>query len=215
VNALQERLAPLPLIAILRGIRPAEAIPIGQALIDGGFVAIEVPLNSPEPFVSIRHLAAAFGDRALIGAGTVLTAEQILQVAAAGGRLIVMPHGDPELVRAAKALALLCVPGVATPTEAFAALAAGADALKLFPAEALPPQVVKAWRAVLRKEVWLLPVGGIAPATMAPYLAAGANGFGLGSALYRAGVSAPSVASSARAFAEAYGHARRPMMRQA
>ena len=215
MNALQERLAPLPLIAILRGIRPAEAIPIGQALIDGGFVAIEVPLNSPEPFVSIRHLAAAFGDRALIGAGTVLTAEQILQVAAAGGRLIVMPHGDPELIRAAKARGLLCVPGVATPTEAFAALAAGADALKLFPAEALPPQVVKAWRAVLRKEVWLLPVGGIAPATMAPYLAAGANGFGLGSALYRAGVSAPDVASSARAFAEAYGHARRPMMRQA
>jgi len=204
VNALQERLAALPLIAILRGIRPAEAVPIGQTLIDGGFVAIEVPLNSPEPFDSIGHLAAAFGDRALIGAGTVLTAEQIEQVAAAGGRLLVMPHGDPALIRAAKARGLLCVPGVATPTEAFAALAAGADALKLFPAEALPPQVVKAWRAVLPTEVWLLPVGGIAPATMTPYLAAGANGFGLGSALYRAGMSAAEVASSARAFADAY-----------
>jgi 2-dehydro-3-deoxyphosphogalactonate aldolase len=203
VNALQQRLAPLPLIAILRGVRPAEAIPIGEALIDAGFVALEVPLNSPEPFDSIARLAAAFGDRALIGAGTVLTAEQVEQVAGAGGRLLVMPHGDPALIRAAKARGLLCVPGVATPTEAFAALAAGADALKLFPAEALPPQVVKAWRAVLPNEVWLLPVGGIAPATMAPYLAAGANGFGLGSALYRAGMSAPEVASSARAFAEA------------
>jgi 2-dehydro-3-deoxyphosphogalactonate aldolase len=215
VNALQQRLAPLPLIAILRGVRPAEAIPIGEALIDAGFVALEVPLNSPEPFDSIARLAAAFGDRALIGAGTVLTAEQVEQVAGAGGRLLVMPHGDPALIRAAKARGLLCVPGVATPTEAFAALAAGADALKLFPAEALPPQVVKAWRAVLPNEVWLLPVGGIAPATMAPYLAAGANGFGLGSALYRAGMSPPEVASSARAFAEAYGHARRPMIRQA
>jgi 2-dehydro-3-deoxyphosphogalactonate aldolase len=204
VNALQQRLAPLPLIAILRGVRPAEAIPIGEALIDAGFVALEVPLNSPEPFDSIARLAAAFGDRALIGAGTVLTAEQVEQVAGAGGRLLVMPHGDPALIRAAKARGLLCVPGVATPTEAFAALAAGADALKLFPAEALPPQVVKAWRAVLPNEVWLLPVGGIAPATMAPYLAAGANGFGLGSALHRAGMSAPEVASSARAFAEAY-----------
>jgi 2-dehydro-3-deoxyphosphogalactonate aldolase len=115
-----------------------------------------------------------------------------------------MPHGDPALIRAAKARGLLCVPGVATPTEAFGALAAGADALKLFPAEALPPQVVKAWRAVLPKDVWLLPVGGIAPASMAPYLAAGANGFGLGSALYRAGMSAAEVATSARAFADAY-----------
>jgi 2-dehydro-3-deoxyphosphogalactonate aldolase len=203
LNALQERLAPLPLIAILRGIQPAEAIPVGQALVDAGFVAIEVPLNSPEPLVSIRSLAAAFGDRALIGAGTVLTAVLIDQVAGAGGRLIVMPHGELALVRAAKARGLLCVPGVATPTEAFAALQAGADALKLFPAEALPPKVVKAWRAVLPREVWLLPVGGIAPATMAAYLAAGANGFGLGSALYRAGMSAPDVARSARAFAEA------------
>jgi 2-dehydro-3-deoxyphosphogalactonate aldolase len=204
VNALQQRLAPLPLIAILRGVRPAEAMQIGQALIDTGFVAIEVPLNSPEPLASIGHLAAAFGDRALIGAGTVLTAAHIEQIAEAGGRLIVMPHGDPALIRAAKARDLLCVPGVATPTEAFGALEAGAHALKLFPAEALPPQVVKAWRAVLPKEIWLLPVGGIAPATMAPYLAAGANGFGLGSALYRAGMSTPEVATAARAFADAY-----------
>ncbi len=123
---------------------------------------------------------------------------------AAGGRLIVMPHGDPAVIRAARAAGLLCVPGVASPTEAFAALAAGADALKLFPAEALPPAVVKAWRAVLPAQAWLLPVGGIAPATMAPYLAAGANGFGLGSALYRAGMGAAEVGERAQAFAEAY-----------
>ena len=213
MTALHERLAPLPLIAILRGLRPAEAVAIGEALIGAGFTAIEVPLNSPEPLVSIGKLAAAFGERALIGAGTVLAAEQIAQVAGAGGRLIVMPHGDPALIRAAKAQGLFCVPGVATPSEAFAALAAGADALKLFPAEALPPAVVKAWRAVLPQEVWLLPVGGIAPATIAPYLAAGANGFGLGSALYRAGSGAAEVGSSARAFAAAYIRARRPPIR--
>ena len=204
MTAWQGRLAALPLIAILRGIRPAEALPVGAALIAAGFVAIEVPLNSPEPLASIGQLAAAFGERALIGAGTVLDPAQVGQVGAAGGRLIVMPHGDPTVIAAAKAAGLLCVPGVATPTEAFAALAAGADALKLFPAEALPPAVVKAWRAVLPATVWLLPVGGITPATLAPYLAAGASGFGLGSALYRAGMSAPEVAERARAFRDAY-----------
>jgi 2-dehydro-3-deoxyphosphogalactonate aldolase len=204
MNELQQRLAPLPLIAILRGIRPGEACVVGEALVAAGFIAIEVPLNSPEPLASIGQLAAACSERALIGAGTVLRPEQVGQVAAAGGRLIVMPHGDPAVIRAAKQRGLLCVPGVATPTEAFAALDAGADALKLFPAEALPPEVVKAWRAVLPPEVWLLPVGGIAPQTMAPYLAAGANGFGLGSALYRACTPTAEVAERARAFAETY-----------
>ena len=204
MNELQRRLARLPLIAILRGLRPDEATPIGEALLEAGFVAIEVPLNSPEPLASIERLARAFGDRALIGAGTVLQAAEVEQVAAAGGQLIVMPHGDPAIIRAAKSRGLLCVPGVATPTEAFAALAAGADALKLFPAEALPPGVVKAWRAVLPKDLWLLPVGGITPETMAPYLEAGANGFGLGSALYRAGMSMADVARSARAFGAAW-----------
>ena len=208
MTAWQERLAPLPLIAILRGIRPAEAVAVGEALLAAGFGALEVPLNSPAPLASIRQLAEAFGRRALIGAGTVLAPAQVQEVAAAGGRLIVLPHGDPAVIGAAKAAGLLCVPGVATPTEAFAALAAGADALKLFPAEALPPAVVKAWRAVLPPGVWLLPVGGIAPATMAPYLAAGANGFGLGSALYRAGMSATEVGERARAFRDAWQAAR-------
>ena len=201
----QQRLARLPLIAILRGIRPAEAVPVGEALLAAGFVALEVPLNSPEPLASIGELAAAFGEQALIGAGTVLEPRRVGEIAAAGGRLVVMPHGDPAVIAAAKSAGLLCIPGVATPTEAFAALAAGADALKLFPAEALPPAVVKAWRAVLPPEIWLLPVGGITPATLAPYLAAGANGFGLGSALYQAGMSAPEVAERARAFRDAYG----------
>ena len=207
MRLLQELLAPLPLIAILRGVRPAEAAGIGAALIQAGFVAIEVPLNSPEPLDSIRKLAAAFGDQALIGAGTVLDPADVDRIADSGGRLIVMPHGDPAVIHAAKQRGLLCVPGVATPTEAFAALAAGADALKLFPAEALPPAVVKAWRAVLAKELWLLPVGGIRPDSMAPYMAAGANGFGLGSALYQPGMTPATIAATARAFAEAYARA--------
>lgn len=208
MTAWQERLAKLPLVAILRGITPDEAVAVGEALVAAGFVALEVPLNSPAPLASIERLAAAIGERALIGAGTVLAPARVSQVAAAGGRLIVMPHGDPAVIATAKAAGLLCVPGVATPTEAFAALAAGADALKLFPAEALPPPVVKAWRAVLPADVWLLPVGGIAPETMATYLAAGASGFGLGSALYRAGMSAPEVGARAGAFRDAYDSAR-------
>jgi 2-dehydro-3-deoxyphosphogalactonate aldolase len=203
MSPLQELLAPLPLVAILRGVTPAEAGGIGEALIGAGFVAIEVPLNSPEPLASIRVLADAFGDQALIGAGTVRDPADVARIAAAGGRLIVMPHGDPAVIRAAKQRGLLCVPGVATPTEAFAALDAGADALKLFPAEALPPAVVKAWRAVL-PNVWLLPVGGIRPDSMAPYLAAGANGFGLGSALYQPGMTPDQVAAAASTFADTY-----------
>ena len=204
MNALQDILAPLPLIAILRGVTPDEILGIGEALIDAGFVAIEVPLNSPEPLASIRLLADAFGERALIGAGTVRDPADVARIAAAGGRLVVMPHGDAAVIDAAKERGLLCVPGVVTPTEAFAALDAGADALKLFPAEALPPAVVKAWRAVLPKDVWLLPVGGIRPDSMALYLAAGANGFGLDSALYKPGMTPAQVAANARAFADAF-----------
>jgi 2-dehydro-3-deoxyphosphogalactonate aldolase len=204
MSLLQQLLAPMPLIAILRGMRPTEAIGIGAILIEAGFVAIEVPLNSPAPLDSIRLLAKAFGNQALIGAGTVQDPIDVDRVADAGGRLIVTPHGDPAVIRSAKQRGMLCVPGVATPTEAFAALAAGADALKLFPAEALPPAVIKAWRAVLPKDLWLLPVGGIRPDSMAPYLAAGANGFGLGSALFKPDMTRATVASNARAFAEAH-----------
>jgi 2-dehydro-3-deoxyphosphogalactonate aldolase len=204
LRTLQEFLAGLPLVAILRGVEPDEVVAIGQALVDAGLRAIEVPLNSPEPLRSIAALAGAFGPRALIGAGTVLDPADIGRVAGAGGGLIVMPHADLAIVRAAKALGLFCVPGVATPTEAFGALSAGADALKMFPAEALPPTVVKAWRAVLPKDAWLLPVGGITPEIMTPYLAAGADGFGLGSALYRAGLTPEAVARRSEAFATAY-----------
>jgi 2-dehydro-3-deoxyphosphogalactonate aldolase len=209
MSALRESLAALPLIAILRGVGPDEAIAVGEALVGAGFRAIEVPLNSPEPLKSIAALASAFGERALIGAGTVLDPADVERIADAGGGLIVMPHADLAIVRTAKAQGLACVPGVATPTEAFGALAAGADALKLFPAEALPPAVVKAWRAVLPATTWLLPVGGITPERMAPYLAAAANGFGLGSALYQPGLAPAEVAARAKAFTAAYADLRR------
>jgi 2-dehydro-3-deoxyphosphogalactonate aldolase len=204
MNPLSELLGELPLIAILRGVRPDEAVAIGEALVAEGFRCLEVPLNSPEPLDSIRLLAAHFGGEALIGAGTVLDPADVGRIGAAGGRLIVMPHGNPQVLREARRQRLLCVPGVATPGEAFAALAQGADALKLFPAEALPPPVLRAWRAVLPDGVWLMPVGGIAPESLKPYLAAGADGFGIGSALYKPGRTPAEVAARARAFAEAW-----------
>ncbi|AIF46612.1 2-dehydro-3-deoxy-6-phosphogalactonate aldolase [Dyella japonica] len=200
-------LDPLPLVAILRGLTPGESADIGRVLAEAGFRMLEVPLNSPQPFDSIRCMVDTLGDDYLIGAGTVLDPSQVKQVADAGGRLIVMPHADVTVIRAAKQAGLICVPGVATPTEAFAALAAGADALKLFPAEQSSPAVLKAWRAVLPKDLAVLPVGGIAPDTMGPWLAAGANGFGIGSALYAPGRAAGDVAARARAFADAWrGH---------
>jgi len=202
---MREHLKELPLIAILRGITPAEAVPVGQALAELGFRVIEVPLNSPQPLHSIEALARALGDRCLIGAGTVMSAAQVDEVARAGGRLIVMPHTDAQVIAAAKARALWCAPGIATPTEGFAALAAGADALKLFPAELLTPPVLKALRAVFPPEVLFLPVGGITPQNLAAYRTAGANGFGLGSALYRPGMSIEQVQSNARDFATAWG----------
>lgn len=195
----------LPLIAILRGLEPEQAIPVGEILIDAGFRTIEVPLNSPKPLESIKRLAEAFSDRAIIGAGTVLQANDIGAVAKAGGRLVVMPHADISLIRKADHLGLFCIPGVATPTEAFAALDAGADALKMFPAEALPPAVVKAWRAVIRPPIKLLPVGGITPDNMAVYVDAGASGFGLGSALFKPDLPLAAIAENARAFAQSYG----------
>jgi 2-dehydro-3-deoxyphosphogalactonate aldolase len=197
-------LDPLPLVAILRGLTPDESVEIGRVLVDAGFRMLEVPLNSPQPFESIRRMSEALGHEYLVGAGTVLDPANVKKVADAGGRLIVMPHADVAVIRAAKDAGLYCVPGVATPTEAFAALAAGADALKLFPAEQASPAVLKAWRAVLPKDLAVLPVGGIAPDNMGPWLAAGAGGFGIGSSLYAPGRPASDVATRARAFADAW-----------
>lgn len=193
-----------PLVAILRGVRPEEVEAIGLALVEAGLRIVEVPLNSPEPIASIARLARALAGRALVGAGTLRRSDEVADVAAAGGRLIVTPHADPAIVRTAKAAGLVALPGVATPTEAFAMLDAGADGLKLFPAELLGPPVVKALRAVLPANTRLLPVGGITPAGMAAFRAAGATGFGLGSALYRPGAGPAEVAERARAFLAAW-----------
>jgi 2-dehydro-3-deoxyphosphogalactonate aldolase len=203
-TTLAAHLAPLPLLAVLRGITAGEVPAIGAVLADGGIPILEVPLNSPQPLSSIRVLADTFGRRCLVGAGTVLDVADVARVADAGGRLIVMPHGDPRIVAEAKRRGLVCIPGVATPTEAFAALAAGADGLKMFPAEQLPPPVVKAWRAVLPKSTLLFPVGGIGPSSVAAYWAAGASGFGTGTGLYRPGATSGDVAAAVEAFAAAF-----------
>ena len=200
----REAVAQCPLVAILRGLQPLEAVEIGQALIDAGFRILEVPMNSPQPLNSIALLSKAFGAKALVGAGTVTAPDQVLKVGEVGGRLIVMPHADAAVVRAAKAGGLYALPGFATPTEAFAMIAAGADGLKLFPAEACPPKVLKALRAVLPKDLPILPVGSITPDNMADYWAAGANGFGLGSALYKPGAKPADVAQSAARFVAAW-----------
>lgn len=197
-----------PLIAILRGLRPERAAAVGDSLVEAGMHIIEVPLNSPEPLRSIEILARRFGDDILIGAGTVLDVASVDEVANAGGRLIVMPHSDPELIRAAKSAGLTCCPGIATPTEAFAALAAGADALKLFPAELLTPPVVKAMRAVLPPSARLFPVGGMTPERLQPYLAAGATGFGLGSALFTPELEDADIRTRAARFTSAYDECR-------
>ncbi|PIT81147.1 2-dehydro-3-deoxy-6-phosphogalactonate aldolase [Limnohabitans sp. 15K] len=202
-HALAQAMDQLPLIAILRGLTPAEAPAIGDALVGSSFAIIEVPLNSPEPLRSINALATLF-PQTLIGAGTVLNAGQVKDVHAAGGRLIVSPNFNPAVVAQALALDMVVLPGVATPTEAFAALDAGAHGLKLFPAEMISPATVKALRAVLPKGVALMPVGGITPDNMATYLAAGATGFGLGSALFAPGRTAQDVQSTAKHFVKSF-----------
>ena len=196
--------AALPLIAILRGIKPDEVAAVGRALYESGFRLIEIPLNSPDPLESIRILSAELGDRAHVGAGTVLRVDQVTEIAAVGGTFIVSPNANPEVIRATKSAGLLSFPGVATPTEGFAALEAGADGLKLFPAEQIGPAVVKAWRAVFPAAVPLVPVGGITPENMGGFVAAGASGFGLGSALYKPGQSAEQVRGSAAAYVAAW-----------
>lgn len=194
----------LPLVAILRGIEPEEAEAIACGLYECGFRLIEVPLNSPDPFTSIAIIRLALPADALVGAGTVLDFDAVSQLRARGGDLAVMPHTDPTLIRFAKASNLIAVPGVATPSEAFSALQAGADALKLFPAEAITPSVMKAIATVLPKGTRLLPVGGITAQTMAPYLAAGAAGFGLGSALYKPGMDEKEVIARGAEFVAAW-----------
>ena len=193
-------LAECPLVAIIRGVTPDEAEALGDALFAAGIRIIEVPLNSPDPLASISRLARRLGDRALIGAGTVLQPEQVGQVRDAGGRLIVSPSTYVPVIEASVAAGMISSPGFFTPSEAFEALRAGAHALKLFPAEAATPAVVKAQRAVLPRDVPLIVVGGMTPANMGPYLDAGADGFGLGSGLYAPGRSIDEVASAAAAY---------------
>ncbi|HZY62012.1 MAG TPA: 2-dehydro-3-deoxy-6-phosphogalactonate aldolase [Edaphobacter sp.] len=192
-----------PLIAILRGVQPEEVESIGAALQEEGISIVEVPLNSPQPLESIARLARRFGGEMLVGAGTLTEPSQAAQVAAAGGRIAVTPHADTAVVSAAKAAGLIAVPGFFNPTEAFSLLRAGADAIKLFPADVLGPGMLKAMRAVLPKEAMVIPVGGIGAAQIAAWHDAGANGFGIGTAIYKPGDDAQAVGAKARALMDA------------
>jgi 2-dehydro-3-deoxyphosphogalactonate aldolase len=192
-----------PLVAIIRGVTQDQAEAVGEALHEGGIRIIEVPLNSPEPLKSIERLAKSMGERALVGAGTVLTAGQVADVQAAGGRLIVSPNTNVEVIAAAAGAGLVSSPGFFTPSEAFAAIGAGAHALKLFPAEGATPAVDKAMKAVLPKDIPLLVVGGVTPATIPAWLAGGADGFGLGSGLFKPGDTPAQVLDHARAYVAA------------
>ncbi|WP_018153073.1 2-dehydro-3-deoxy-6-phosphogalactonate aldolase [Leeia oryzae] len=208
-QAWQQARDTLPLVAILRGVKPDEVVAIGQVLFDAGWRLMEVPLNSPSPFDSIARLRQAFDGRMVIGAGTVLTAANVQQLAEAGGQLVVAPNMDPAVIRAALKEGMVPLPGVQTATECFAALAAGAKALKIFPAEQVPPATIKALRAVLPASTDVMPVGGVTPDNMAAYVQAGASGFGIGGALYRPGDTAAQVQQRALAFAQAWRTATR------
>jgi len=197
---LRRYLDQCPLVAIIRGVTPADADAVGDAIYEAGIRIIEVPLNSPDPLESIARLARAAADRAMIGAGTVLREADVAAVAAAGGNLIISPNANLGVIGAAATRGLVSIPGIATPSEAFAAIDAGATALKLFPAEGSSPAVLKAMRAVLPGTLRILPVGGITPDNMRPWLDAGAAGFGLGSALYKPGFSPAEVHRRAKAF---------------
>jgi 2-dehydro-3-deoxyphosphogalactonate aldolase len=202
-----------PIVAVLRGLRPDESEAIVEALDASGIVIAEVPMNSPDALGSIRRLHARFGDRMLIGAGTVMRTTQVDEVARAGGKLIVSPHADPAIVRAARDAGLYAIPGFFTPTEAFAMLDAGAHGLKMFPAEAASPRVLKALRAVLPADAQVVAVGGIDALNLGPWFAAGANAVGTGSSLYRPGDDAATVAVRAAAIVAAVAAARSPVQR--
>jgi 2-dehydro-3-deoxyphosphogalactonate aldolase len=197
------RLRECPLVAILRGLAPSEAEAVGGALIEAGLRIIEVPLNSPDPLASIALLSRRFGDVATIGAGTVIDPANVARVVDAGGELIVAPNTNRRVIEAAVGCGVVAAPGFFTPTEAVEALAAGAHALKLFPAEAASPAVVKAHLAVLPRHVPLLVVGGVTPESLGAYWSAGARGFGLGSGLYKPGMSAAEVGQRARSYVAA------------
>ena len=203
MSDLRAALTSCPIVAILRGVAPDEIDAVGDALVEAGVTVIEVPLNSPQPFDSIARLAKRHGGRALVGAGTVLDAADVARVNGAGGKLVVAPNFDADVVRAAKAAGLIALPGVMTPSEGFAALKAGADGLKLFPAEIIPPAVFKAWRAVFPADTLLLAVGGVGVDNLKSYAEAGASGYGIGSALYRPGRAAADIGKLARALVAA------------
>lgn len=192
-----------PLVAIIRGVSPEEVVAVGEAIFAAGIRIIEVPLNSPQPFESIDRLSQALGDRALVGAGTVLDALSVARVKDAGGRLVVAPNTNAQVIAAAVQAEMVAAPGYFTPSEAFVALDAGAQVLKLFPAEAATPAVLKAQRAVLPRSAPVLVVGGVQPDGMKPWIEAGANGFGLGSGVFAPGRSADEVHRRAAAYVEA------------
>ncbi|RZJ46734.1 MAG: 2-dehydro-3-deoxy-6-phosphogalactonate aldolase [Brevundimonas sp.] len=204
MTTILDRLDALPLVAILRGLTPEEAVEVGEALLDAGFICLEVPLNSPRPLESIRLLRDALGDRAIVGAGTVLTPEAVREVVEAKGQIIISPNADADVIRETVAVGALSMPGVFTATEAFAALKAGAQVLKLFPSEIAGPAGLKALRAVLPAGQRLYAVGGVTPETLATWRTAGASGFGIGGALFKPGMTAAEVGERARAFVTAW-----------
>lgn len=205
---LDQALSTCGIIAIIRGVSPGEAVAVSEALYEAGIRIVEVPLNSPDPFTSITLLAKAFAGRMVVGAGTVLNVEDVNLLKETGGSISVSPDCNPEVIASAVALGLDPLPGVFTPTEAFAAIRAGARHLKLFPAEAASPQTVKAWRAVLPKHVSIHAVGGITPSNMSEWLACGVQGFGIGSSLYKPGMSLGAVSESAGTLVSAWRRAK-------
>jgi 2-dehydro-3-deoxyphosphogalactonate aldolase len=202
---LNRHLGQCPLVAIIRGVTPDEAQAVGEAIFEAGIRIIEVPLNSPEPLRSIERLATSFGERMLVGAGTVLDPADVGRVRDVGGRIIVSPETNAAVISAAASAGLVATPGYFTPSEAFVAIRAGATGLKLFPAEGASPSVLKAQRAVLPKDLPVIVVGGVTPDNMQPWLDAGANGFGLGSGIYKPGQSVAETAQKARAYVAGLG----------